>query len=87
MARWVATKQPFEVNNPTTKAAEKRIWLTMGFYESGELSTSNESSQGCQKLSKGHGDDDVVVKTRALRVILWLSRPFLPTTLVQIFTQ
>ena len=44
MARWVATKQPFEVNNPTTKAAEKGKWLTMGFYESGELSTSNESS-------------------------------------------
>ena len=84
MARWVATKQPFEVNNPTTQAAEMGPWLTMGFYESGELSTSNESSQGCQK---DNGDDDVVVKTRALRVILGLSRPFLPTTQVQIFTQ
>ena len=36
--------------------------------------------QGCQKLSKGHGDDDVVVETRALQVILGISRPFLPTT-------
>ena len=36
--------------------------------------------QGCQKLSKGHGDDDVVVEARALQVILGISRPFLPTT-------
>ena len=53
MARWVATKQPFEVNNPTTKAAEKGMWLTMGFYESGELLHLMKAVQGCQKLSKG----------------------------------
>ena len=87
MARWVATKQPFEVNNPTTKAAEKATWLQWAFMRVGSYQHLMKAAKGVKSCQKDNGNDDVVVKTRALRVILWLSRPFLPTTLVQIFTQ